>query len=188
MKQFTKYFMIVAMVFATLLSTTVAYAASDARRGSRGASGTVTAVDASSMTIERRNGTEATVNVSDETTVNLVATQSDGAVGDIQVGDSVKVRGSRNDDGSVDARSITVQPSGDKVSGRVGAVDGSTITLNRRGGTMTVNTNGDTAIFVDGEAATLADITEGMKVTAYGAEQGEDALDATLVLAKAGRR
>ena len=187
MKHFTKYFLIVAMIFATIFSTTVAYAAPDARRGGNG-NGTVTAVDAASMTVEKRNGTEVTVNVTDDTVIKIVATQSEGVLSDVQVGDSVKVNGRRNDAGEIDARRITVSPDGDKKQGRVSAVDGSAISLRKRGGTFTVNTNGDTAIFVNGEATTMDDITEGVKITAYGAMSGEDAMDATLILGKTGRR
>ena len=182
MKHFTKYLMAIMLVVAALGSSAISYAAPSERGPGRGLSGEVSAVGASSLTVLNRNDEAVEVNVSDETEIHFVATQSDGSLSDISVGAQVRVRGSRNDDGSVDARSITVQPDGDKVSGRVTAVDGTTITVENRDGSATITTDGSTEFRLGDEAASLADVSQDTRLVAYGATQGDDSLAATLVI------
>lgn len=118
MKQYLKYILVALLAIATVGSTTTAYAAPEehGRRG-RGAGGTVTAVGASSITIQNRNDESIVLNVSDETRIFLVETQSDGSLSDIEVNDQVGIRGRRNDEGNVDVRGIVVMPEGDHMGG-----------------------------------------------------------------------
>ena len=181
MKQFTKYLIAILLVVTALSSSNMANAA-PGERGRGGGGGEVTAVSADSITVLNRNNNSVVVNVDENTTVHLVATQSEGTLDDIEVGDTVRVRGRRAGDGTVNARSITVQPDGDKVKGRVAAVDGSTISLENRDGTVSVVTDGNTAFYLNGEAGTLSDATEGNRVVAYGETQNDGSVLATLVL------
>ena len=182
MKQFTKYLIALLLVVTALSSSGLAEAA-PGERGRRGAGGEVTAVGADSITILNRNDESVVVNVDGDTVVRLVATQSEGTLGDITVGDEVSVRGRRGDEeGTVNARSITVKPDGDKVRGRVASVDGSTISLENRDGSVSVLTNGGTAFYLNGEAASISDATEGRSVSAYGVTQADGSVSATLVL------
>lgn len=174
--------MAIMLVVAALGSSAISYAAPSERGPGRGLGGEVTAVDESSLTLLNRNDEAVVVHVSDETDIYFVATQSDGSLSDIQVGAHVDVRGSRNDDGSVDARSITVQPDGDKVGGRVTAVDGTTITVENRDGSATITTDGSTEFRLDDEAANLSDVSEGTSVVAFGETQADGSLAATLVI------
>ena len=149
----------------------------------RGLGGEVTAIDGSTLTILNRNDDSIVVNVSEDTTVRLAETQSEGSLSDIEVGDNVGVRGRRNDDGSVDARAIMVAPEGDHLGGKVSAVDGQTITVeNRDGEAATITTDGDTTFRIGrDETGSLADVTPDKFVMAFGTAQGEDSLQARLV-------
>lgn len=183
MKQLSKYLIALLLIITALGSSSLAEAAPGERgRNGRGGGGEVTAVSADSITILNRNGDSVVVNVDENTTVRLVATQSEGSLSDISVGDDVRVRGRRAEDGSINARSITVQPDGDKVRGRVTEVNASTISLENRDGTVSVTTDGSTAFYLNGEAASLADVAAGNSVTAYGTTQPDGSVSATLVL------
>ncbi|MBV7332175.1 hypothetical protein KFU94_28875 [Chloroflexi bacterium TSY] len=188
MKQYLKYILVVVLVIATVGSTTAAYAAAEehGRRG-RGGGGTVTAVGASSITIQNRNDESVVVNVGDDTRIFLVETQSDGSLSDINVNDRVGIRGRRNDDGNVDARGIVVMPDGDHTGGRVASVNGSTISLEKRNETVTVIASTNTKVFVNGEEASLTDISQGMHLQAFGTLQEDESVSATLIIARDGR-
>mgnify|MGYP000704678537 CR=1 FL=1 len=184
MKQLSKYLIALLLVVTALSSSSLAEAA-PGERGPRGggAGGEVTAVSTDSITILNRDEESVVVNVDDNTTVRLVATQSEGSLSDITVGDHVSVRGRRGDEeDTVNARSITVQPAGDKVRGRVASVDGSSISLENRDGSVSVSTDGGTVFFLNGEATSIADVTEGRSVSAYGVTEADDSLSASLVL------
>jgi hypothetical protein len=182
MKHFTKYLIAIMLVVAALGSSAISYAAPSERGPGRGLGGEVTAVGDSSLTLVNRNDEAVVVNVSDETEIHFVATQSDGSLSDIEVGAHVSVRGRRTQDGSVDARSITVQPDGDKVRGRVTAVDGTTITLENREGSATITTDGSTEFRLGQEAGSLSDVSEDSSVVAFAETQADGSLAATLVI------
>ncbi|MCB0213447.1 MAG: hypothetical protein KDJ52_29155, partial [Anaerolineae bacterium] len=156
-------------------------------RGGMMGGGEVTAVDDDSLTVENLNGEEITVNVSDDTVIHIVETGEEGSLDDIDVGDNVRVRGPRNEDGDeIDAMDIAVMPDGDHVMGRVTAVDDDTITVENPDGTITINVSDDT-IFRNGqESASLSDVTEGSHITAFG-DLNDDELDADLVMLGRGR-
>ena len=153
------------------------------RRGP-GPGGEVTAIGDSSLTLATPNGDSLTVNVSDETVVRLVESQSDGSLSDIEVGDHIRVAGQRNDDGSVEAQAIMVAPDGDMAGGRVTAVDGNTITVqNRDDETTTIITSDSTEFRLgpDGETGSIADVTTDTGVRAFGELQEDGSLNARLV-------
>lgn len=184
-----KYVLVVMLVVAMLGSVAIAYADEggpppEGQRPPRGLGGEVTAVSDNSLTLLTRDDETVVVNVSDETRVRLMESGSEGSLSDIEVGDKVQVRGRRNDeDGSVDAREIVVQPDGEKAGGRVTAVDGYNILVeNREGELATIVTDADTTFRVGPEEGSLADVTEGKFVDAFGTIQEDGSLLATLVL------
>jgi hypothetical protein len=67
-------------------------------------SGTVTAVDGDTVTLELEDGSTVTVTTTDDTTVT---TTTDAAVSDLAEGDSLTVVGEADDDGNVSATSIS---------------------------------------------------------------------------------
>ena len=67
-------------------------------------SGTVTAVDGDTVTLELEDGSTVTVTTTDDTTVT---TTTDASVSDLAEGDSLTVVGEADDDGNVAATSIS---------------------------------------------------------------------------------
>lgn len=159
-------------------------------RGHRGMGGEVTAVGDSNLTVVNRRGDELTVEVNDETVIHLVESQSEGSFSDIEVGDKIRVRGKRDDEGNVTAKNIHVAPDGDHVRGRVTGVEGSTITVeNRDGETTTITTSDSTEFRMRGEeGVSLADVAEGNGVKAFGELQEDGSLKANLVFIGNGKR
>jgi len=183
-----KYVLVAMLVVAILGNVAIAYADEggpppEGQRPRGGLGGEVIAVTDNNLTLLTRDDETVVVNVSDETRVRLMESGSEGSLSDIEVGDKVQVRGRRNEDGSVDAREIVVQPEGEKVGGRVTAVDGYNILVeNREGELATIVTDADTTFLVGPEEGSLADVTEGKFVDAFGTMQEDGSLLATLVL------
>jgi hypothetical protein len=75
--------------------------------GSGALSGTVAAKDASSITIDTRDGSSHVVLISPATTV---AKNVAGTLADVSVGSTILVSGTANKDGSVSASSIQLRP------------------------------------------------------------------------------
>ncbi|MCB9076053.1 MAG: hypothetical protein H6631_00505 [Anaerolineaceae bacterium] len=151
-----------------------------------GVAGEVTAIDGSTLTVADRDGQSITVNTTEDTPVFLVETGSEGSISDIQVSSNIGVRGQRNDDGSVEARGVTVMPAGDMAGGRVTNIDGGQITVdNPRDQTTTIITTDDKTTFRldrDSEAGSIADVTTASAVMAFGETQSDGSLAARLVL------
>jgi hypothetical protein len=187
MKQWTKYIIIIILVVTTLSSATVAFAdngdtpGQGPRRG-RGLGGEVTAVGDSGLTLRTRSDETVEVKVNDETRVILVESQSEGSLSDIEVGDKVGIRGRKNEDGVVEGRAILVAPDGDRIGGKVTAVDGTTISVENPQGSATIITNADTLFRSGREESSLAEVTEGKLVIAFGTAQDDGSLAARLVL------
>jgi hypothetical protein len=83
------------------------------------ATGEITAIDGTTMTVTAEDGTETTVTTSDETTLTHI---TEGAPGDLAVGDSVTVMGSSGETGDLTATSITEGDTG--AAGGFGPVRG----------------------------------------------------------------
>jgi len=96
----------------------------------------------------------------------------------------VQVKGRPNEEGTVDAKAIAVEPEGDKVGGKVTAVENDTIAVENREGTGSIVVDANTVIRIGEETGSLADITEGMGVTAFGETQDGGSLAANLILVK----
>ena len=191
MKFLKNYLIALLVVFVALGSAATTYAGRGGGgkgkghgHGPRGASGEVTAISGSTLTVLNRNDESVEVNVSDSTEIYLVASQSTGALSDIQVGSNIHVRGTTNDDGSVDATYIKVEPAGDRAHGKVTAVDGSTITVEHRrdGTTTTIVTDGNTVFWLNGAAASLSDVVVDQSLAAYGQTQDDGSVLATVVI------
>ena len=195
MKRYSKISVVLLLLVIALSTAAVAYAApGDAGPGGpdgpggprhgrgHGLGGEVTAVSDSGLTIVTPNEDTIDVIVSDETEIHLIATQEDGSLDDIAVGDHVQVIGRPNDEGIVDAKVITVEPEGDKVGGKVTAVENNTISVENREDTGSILVNADTEIRIGEETGSLADITEGMGIVAFGETQEDGSLAANLIL------
>jgi hypothetical protein len=140
----------------------------------------ITAISGSNISLETEDGWTRTITVDDGTTYARAGEDID--LGDLAVGDTIGFRQTLEDDGTwtIDAI-VVVLP---HVGGEVTAIDGSTITLERRDGTTaTVTVGADTSIRVNGEDAALSDIEVGMFLVAEGTETGDAALDAARIAA-----
>lgn len=143
--------------------------------------GTVTAVDADSVTIKVRDGTTREIATTSATTYRVgsgAATRSD-----VVVGATILAAGTIGANDAFTATSITVAPA--RVMGTVTAKTASTITLERRDGTtVTVNVGAATTYQVAGVSdADLGDVTVGMQVVVSGRDAGTNTIDASTVLA-----
>jgi hypothetical protein len=152
------------------------------RRHPRGLRGEVTALHEAGFSLLTRNELVFEANVHSGTKIWLVATQSQGTLEEIQVGDDVLVQGCRCGESSVGAWRVVVGPAGDEVHGWVTAIEGTTLQLENKEGTVTVLTDDATEFRLGREAATLEDVTEGAFLAAFGQLQSEGSLNAELVI------
>jgi len=160
--------------------------------------GEVTAVSSTGLTVavpRPRAADQAPVsvqvNVTEETKVWLVESESQGSLADVEVGDQVVVRGTRAEGSTADAPAvqapamqalqIAIAPSGDRALGRVAAVEGTTLTLRTREGEVTVRIDADTSFRKGRQPASLEDDTRGAAVVAFGELQADGSLDANQV-------
>jgi hypothetical protein len=144
------------LILALLASATVAFARQNIRDRARRISveGQVTAIGENSLTLSTPSGKSVTVTVSDQTKIHLSRSQIEGHLSDIQVGNSVRVRGRQNDDGSLEARLILVLSSwrtkAVRIRGQVTAVKGNAFTLHAKRGDFTILTDDSTQYQVRG--------------------------------------
>jgi hypothetical protein len=73
---------------------------------------------------------------------------------------------------------------GDGPSGKITAIDGTTITVQNRDGTVKLVTSASTTFQLDGKAARLSDIKVGMFAHAEGSKGADHTFIATRVLAR----
>ena len=146
----------------------------------------ITAISGDDVSLTTVDGWTRTITVDSDTTI----TKGDETIGvdDLAVGDSIRFRQVRNDDGTFTVVRIdVVQP---HVAGTVTGVSGSTITIELPGGTTTTVHVDDTTTFkvegVDG-TATVDDVEVGMRMIASGEQNDDGSLDASRVLAGNGR-
>jgi len=145
------------------------------------ANGPVTAVGASSLTVNSEDHGSVTVNVDANTIIRKLGTTIH--LSDIKVGDQVNTMGTRVDDHTLLARQIEVRGVGQnetmEAEGSVSAVGASSLTVSTRNGSITVNTDSNTVIRKQGSTIHLSDVKVGDEVEAIGTR-----VDATTLLAR----
>jgi hypothetical protein len=146
----------------------------------------ITAISGNSLSLKTVDGWTRTIEVTSATEITKGGDTI--AVSDLAVGDSIRFRQQRNDDGSFTITRIdVVQPT---VAGQVTGTTDSTITVELRGGTsITVHVDSSTTFRVEGVdgTATIADVANGMRIIASGEQRSDGSLDASRVLAGTGR-
>ncbi len=142
---------------------------------------TITAIDGNAISLTTEDGWTRTITVDSGTTYSKSGDTI--ALGDLEVGDQVGFRQTREDDGTWTIDSVVVILP--HVGGEVTKVDGSTITLRQRDGTTaTITVNGQTTYAVNGDDSTaLADVKVGMLLVAEGTKNSDGSLTATRVRA-----
>ncbi|HMQ56448.1 MAG TPA: DUF5666 domain-containing protein [Anaerolineae bacterium] len=153
--------------------------AADAHSG-KGLTGAVIDLEANSFTVEITGGDELTVNVTDDTRVWLVESESEGDFSDLSTGSTVVVLG-RTSDETIDARGLVVMPAGERGGGRVTAIDGDKITVEDLNGAVTLVTTDETEFRSGKSEASLTDLEPGEFVIAFGDKQKDGTLEARLV-------
>ena len=145
--------------------------------------GTVTATDADSIDLKRKNGETESVKVTSATTYTLG--KEAGTKADVVVGSRVTIEGTVSG-GAFTAGAVHVRL--ESTSGEVTAKSGSTITLTHKDGTTTtVHVDSSTTYRVRGNggaAATLADIAVGARAAAKGQLRADGSIDADRVEAR----
>jgi hypothetical protein len=143
--------------------------------------GTVTAVEASSITVRKRDGTTRTITTTASTTYRVGS--AEGTHADVVVGATILAAGEAGSGNAFTATSIVVAPA--RVVGTVSAKAATTITIERRDGTsVTVNVDADTTYEVAGiNEAGLADVAVGMWIGVSGRVSGDGSIDASRVRA-----
>ncbi|HEX5013899.1 MAG TPA: DUF5666 domain-containing protein [Candidatus Limnocylindrales bacterium] len=146
----------------------------------------ITAIDGSALSLRTVDGWTRTITVTSDTEI----TKGGDTVtaGDLAVGDKIRFRQERNDDGSFSiTRIAVVEPT---VAGTVTSKTGSTITIEQRDGTsVTVHVDAGTSFRVEGAsgAADIDDVAVGMKLLASGEQTSDGSLNASRVVAGNGR-
>lgn len=141
----------------------------------------ITAINGSDVSLATDDGWSRTISVG--TDVTLTKGGATITVGDLAVGDQVRVAQDRATDGTYTVTALAVVLP--HVGGQVTAVDGNTITVSHPDATMaTIHVDGTTAYTVggvDGVDGTLADVAVGSFVMAEGTLRDDGSLDATSV-------
>lgn len=142
---------------------------------------TITAIDGSSISLATDDGWTRTIRVAPATTITRGGAAATAA--DLHVGDHVRFRQHRNDDGTYTITAIdVVLPT---VLGTIeSTADGSLTITDRDGATVTVHIDAATTIRVRGvENATAKDLAKGLVVIVVGERRADGSIDATGVLA-----
>jgi hypothetical protein len=147
----------------------------------------ITAIDGSNVSLKTVDGWTRTIEVTSSTPITKGGDTI--ALSDLAVGDTIRFRQKRNDDGTFTVTRIeVVLPS---VAGIVTAKASSTITLRQSdGSSVTVHVNGSTQFRVQGVTGTakLLDVAVGMGLIANGEKNADGSLNASRVLAGHGRK
>jgi Domain of unknown function (DUF5666) len=136
---------------------------------------TITAISGNDVTLGTPDGWRRTITVTD--TMNLTKGGQDIAVSDLKVGDSVRFRQVRNDDGTYTVTDLAVVVP--TIRGQASAVTSSGFKVTTRDGSVwTVTVNGSTEYSYGQGDGTLADVKDGTTVVVSGTTTGENAITA----------
>jgi hypothetical protein len=144
----------------------------------RGRDITITAIDSSAVTLTTEDGWTRTITVTDA--VALTKGGQEIGLADLAVGDQVRLRQQRNDDGTWTVTALRVVVPG--IRGTVSDVSATGFKVTTRGGAVwTVTLNGSTEFRFGTADGSLSDVTNGAAVVVLGESSGENALTALTV-------
>jgi hypothetical protein len=152
------------------------------RNGQRppGLAGTITAIDAHTITLKTRDGQTAQATVDDKTQYRKG--RDAATFGDLKVGDTIFIRGEKTGDNVWQAAVVATQGQGDSpgnnfaegmgkrfIAGEVKSIDGTQLTIQRLDGvTQKISVDENTSFRKNGESITLADLKTGDHVFGRG--------------------
>ena len=144
----------------------------------------ITSINGSNLALETEDGWTRTITVTSATTITKDGQTA--ALGDLAVGDQVRLRQTRGADGTFTISAIqVVQP---KVAGTVTAVTADSITITARdGSSRTITTTSATTYRLGEAAATRADVAVGATIVAGGTAGSGTSFTATSVTLRAPR-
>ena len=136
---------------------------------------TITAISGNDVTLGTPDGWRRTITITDA--MNLTKGGQDIAVGDLKVGDSIRFRQVRNDDGSFTVTDLAVVVP--TIRGQASAVTSSGFKVTTRDGSVwTVTVNGSTKYAYGQGDGSLADVKDGTTVVVSGTTTGDNAITA----------
>jgi hypothetical protein len=136
---------------------------------------TITAINGSDVTLGTPDGWHRTITITDA--MNLTKGGQDIAVGDLKVGDSIRFRQTRNDDGTYTVTDLAVVVP--TIRGQASAVTESGFKVTTRDGSVwTVTVNGSTKYSYGQGDGTLSDVKDGTTVVVSGNTTGDNAITA----------
>ena len=145
---------------------------------------TITAINGNDVTLGTPDGWRRTITVT--SAMKLTKGGQDIAAGDLKVGDSVRFRQNRNDDGTYTVTDLAVVVP--TVRGQASAVTSSGFKVTTRDGSVwTVTVNGSTKYSFGQGDGTLADVKDGTTVVVSGTTTGDNAIAALGVRVKPDR-
>ena len=152
------------------------------RMGDRGFGGgiTITAISGSNVSLKTADGWTRTIAITSSTVLEKAGAKI--TLGDLKVGDEVRFRQTRQSDGTFTIdQLVVVLP---HVDGKVTAISGSTITVQRPdGSTAKIVVGSSTTFRVNGASGALSGIKVGMVVMAEGTKASDGTLTAAVVRA-----
>jgi hypothetical protein len=129
----------------------------------------ITAVSGSKVSLTTEDGWTRTITVT--TTTEITKAGATITVADLDVGDKISFRQTKNADDTYTITKITVRTP--KAGGEVTAVTGSSVTVTSRDGTKTtITVNGSTTYRLGKDAGSKADIAVGSRIAAEGTVSG----------------
>ena len=144
----------------------------------RGREITITAISGSAVTLTTEDGWTRTVTITDD--VALTKGGQDIALGDLAVGDQVRLRQQKQDDGTWTVTALRVVVPG--IRGTVSDLSSTGFKVTTRGGTVwTVTVDGSTEYRFGTADGSLSDVTNGSVVVVLGGSSGDNVLTALTV-------
>ena len=138
----------------------------------------VTAIKGSELSLKTDDGWTRTISVTSATTITKAGATI--AIGDLAVGDHIRLGQQKASDGTYAVTAIVVVlPT---IAGQVSAIDGNTITITQAGGTTAkIHVSGSTRYQVDGVSGSLSEVKVGSFLVAEGTQRADGSLDAAAI-------
>jgi hypothetical protein len=143
---------------------------------------TITAIDGSNLSLETEDGWSRTITVTPTTTITKAGQTI--AVSDLKVGDEIRLRQTRNDDGTFTITAIAVPTP--TIGGEVSAISGDKLTVKGKdGATLDITVTSSTTYRMGPNAASKSDVKVGSKIAAEGTTSGDTFTASTVQIALA---
>jgi hypothetical protein len=152
-----------------------------------GVHGAVTAVSGNDITVQKGRDTSATQVVHTSTSTTFTRAGQASSLSAVTVGGEISAVGTQNSDGSLQAEAVQIVLP--RAGGQITAVNGTTLTVQNRGGTQTIHLGSDVKITsvtfgASGPTespATASDLKVGVNIEAEGAKASDGSLTAEVV-------